>query len=114
MRMVVDLPEPLGPRKPTTSPRSTLNEMPSTARLVPKAFTRFSILIMGSGELAGADYRRKTALRQTVSRTISQQSLRVLRRSGLVHEVGVDLAPARGREPLCPLFEVGLRVLLQP
>src|SRR6185436_15417830 len=53
MRMVVDLPEPLGPRKPTTSPRSTLNEMPSTARLAPKFFTRFSILIMGVFDLRG-------------------------------------------------------------
>src|SRR3982751_942077 len=47
MRMVVDLPAPFGPRKPSTSPRSTLNEMPSTARFRPKAFTRFSILIIG-------------------------------------------------------------------
>src|SRR6185503_3033424 len=46
MRMVVDLPAPLGPRKPSTSPRSTVNEMPSTARLGPKAFTRLSILII--------------------------------------------------------------------
>jgi len=48
IRMVVDLPAPLGPRKPRTSPRSTLNEMPSTARLVPKDFTRFSILIINT------------------------------------------------------------------
>src|SRR3954462_14349722 len=47
MRMVVDLPAPLGPRKPSTSPRSTPNEMPSTARFAPKVFTRFSILIIG-------------------------------------------------------------------
>src|SRR5436853_7678792 len=47
MRMVVDLPAPLGPRKPSTSPFSTVNEMPSTARLGPKAFTRLSILIIG-------------------------------------------------------------------
>src|SRR6185436_14489936 len=47
MRMVVDLPEPFGPRKPTTSPRSTLNEMPSTARFAPNVFTRFSLLIIG-------------------------------------------------------------------
>jgi hypothetical protein len=46
MRMVVDLPAPFGPRKPSTSPRSTENEMPSTARLAPKVLTRFSILIM--------------------------------------------------------------------
>jgi hypothetical protein len=32
MRIVVDLPAPLGPRKPSTSPRSTLKETPSTAR----------------------------------------------------------------------------------
>ena len=34
MRMVVDLPAPFGPRKPSTSPRSTENETSSTARLV--------------------------------------------------------------------------------
>src|SRR3954471_23896987 len=45
IRMVVDLPAPFGPRKPSTSPRSTANETPSTARLGPKAFTRLSILI---------------------------------------------------------------------
>src|SRR5712691_10709514 len=53
MRMVVDLPAPFGPRKPSTSPRSTANEMPSTARLAPNALTRFSILIM----LEGPHYR---------------------------------------------------------
>src|SRR5919109_3025159 len=47
MRMVVDLPAPFGPRKPSTSPRSTANEMPSTARFGPKLFTRFSIWIIG-------------------------------------------------------------------
>ena len=31
MRMVVDLPAPLGPRKPSTSPRSTVNETSFTA-----------------------------------------------------------------------------------
>ena len=46
MRMVVDLPAPFGPRKPSTSPRSTVNEIASTARFGPKLFTRFSILIM--------------------------------------------------------------------
>src|SRR5688572_17620876 len=46
MRIVVDLPAPFGPRNPSTSPRSTLNETPSTARLGPKLFTRFSMRIM--------------------------------------------------------------------
>src|SRR6185295_2690117 len=58
MRMVVDLPAPFGPRKPRTSPRSTLNEMPSTARLVPKAFTRFSIRIIDPGGLANSSRGR--------------------------------------------------------
>ena len=38
--MVVDLPAPLGPRKPSTSPGRTLREMPSTARNAPKLFLR--------------------------------------------------------------------------
>src|ERR1051325_5775709 len=57
MRIVVDLPAPLGPRKPSTSPRSTVNEMSSTARFGPKAFTRFSILIICSDYNAGRDSR---------------------------------------------------------
>ena len=36
--MVVDLPAPLGPRKPSTSPCWTCSEMPSTARISPKRF----------------------------------------------------------------------------
>src|SRR5215472_9998651 len=46
IRIVVDLPAPFGPRKPSTSPRSTENEMPSTARLAPKSFTKFWTLII--------------------------------------------------------------------
>src|SRR6478736_5510675 len=49
IRMVVDLPAPFGPRKPSTSPRSTVNEIPSTARFAPKDFTRLSILIINLG-----------------------------------------------------------------
>jgi hypothetical protein len=45
MRMVVDLPAPFGPRKPSTSPLPTSNETPSTARLGPKDLLRFSTLI---------------------------------------------------------------------
>jgi hypothetical protein len=46
IRIVVDLPAPLGPRNPSTSPRSTENEMPSTARFVPKTRARLSTLII--------------------------------------------------------------------
>src|SRR5690242_5078967 len=45
MRIVVDLPAPLGPRNPSTSPRPTSNETPSTARFDPKDLLRFSTLI---------------------------------------------------------------------
>src|SRR6185503_10441168 len=48
MRMVVDFPAPLGPRKPSTSPRSTENETSFTASFVPKLLTRFSTLIIPS------------------------------------------------------------------
>ena len=65
MRMVVDLPAPFGPRKPSTSPRSTLNETPSTARLAPNVFTRFSMRIMelptDSGLQGGELYRSNRA-----------------------------------------------------
>ena len=44
-RMVVDLPEPLGPRNPCTSPRSTVRSRPSSARNDPKVLTSPSIEI---------------------------------------------------------------------
>src|SRR5207245_6258249 len=48
IRMVVDLPAPFGPRKPRTSPRSIENEIPSTARLVPKALAKLLTFIIVS------------------------------------------------------------------
>src|SRR5215217_2666576 len=45
MRMVVDLPAPLGPRKPSTSPRSTVKETSSTAVKPPKRLVKRSISI---------------------------------------------------------------------
>src|SRR5204862_8302050 len=48
MRIEVDFPAPLGPRKPSTSPRWTENDTPSTARLGPKVLTRLSTLIMSN------------------------------------------------------------------
>src|SRR6266581_4615138 len=46
MRMVVDLPAPLGPRNPRTSPLATSKETASTARFWPKDLLRFSTLII--------------------------------------------------------------------
>src|ERR1700682_3259409 len=43
--MVVDLPAPLGPRKPKKSPRATAKEMPSTPTTPPRYdFRKFDIL----------------------------------------------------------------------
>src|SRR5947209_5766908 len=47
MRIVVDLPAPLGPRNPSTSPFPTSKETPSTACFDPKDLLRFSTLITG-------------------------------------------------------------------
>src|SRR5262245_60856864 len=44
--MVVDLPAPLGPRKPSTSPRPTVNDTLSTARMGPNLLERFWMAIM--------------------------------------------------------------------
>ena len=41
MRMVVDLPAPLGPRKPSTSPFSTVKLTWFTASFGPNALVRF-------------------------------------------------------------------------
>src|SRR3989442_3904669 len=46
MRMVVVLPEPLGPRKPKTSPRITCKCRSLTATRLPKAFVSLLVLMM--------------------------------------------------------------------
>src|SRR6185503_7200542 len=43
--MVVDLPAPLGPRNPSTSPRSTVKETSSTAWIWPNHFVKWSMAI---------------------------------------------------------------------
>ncbi len=50
MRMVVDLPAPLAPKNPSTSPGATENVKSSTANLLPYRFERFFVLIMGAFE----------------------------------------------------------------
>src|ERR1700749_3340659 len=44
--MLVDLPAPLEPRKPSTSPGRTVSESPATAVRGPKCLVRFSISIL--------------------------------------------------------------------
>src|SRR6202020_2347502 len=50
MRMVVDLPAPLAPKKPSTSPGATENVRSSTASLSPYRLDRFLIVIMRAFE----------------------------------------------------------------
>ena len=49
MLIVVVLPAPLGPSRPTISPGDTWNETPSTAFSVPKDFARRSTARTGGG-----------------------------------------------------------------
>src|SRR5579885_3020790 len=49
IRMVVDLPAPLGPRKPVTSPARTSKLRPSTATVDPYRLVTSWISIIGSG-----------------------------------------------------------------
>src|SRR5688572_7798618 len=51
MRMVVDLPAPLGPRKPRTSPGSAEKVRSSTAWMPSKFLMRFCVLIMAPAEI---------------------------------------------------------------
>jgi len=46
--MVVDLPAPFGPRKPSTSPRPTENDTSSTAVMAPNRLVRLRIAIISS------------------------------------------------------------------
>src|SRR5215469_14497064 len=53
--IVVDLPAPFGPRKPTICPFSTLKETSSIAVKGPYRFVRWSTWIMNRGPLRGPD-----------------------------------------------------------
>src|ERR1700693_4452219 len=50
MRMVVDLPAPLAPRNPSTSPGATENVRSSTASLSPYRLDKFFVVIMAALE----------------------------------------------------------------
>ena len=54
MRMVVDLPAPFGPRKPTISPRFTSNETLSSALKLPKRLDSSLAWIITSLDMAKA------------------------------------------------------------
>src|SRR5439155_1724658 len=58
MRMVVVFPAPLGPRKPTISPRATAKVMSWTANTGPKYLVRFSTWIMDPPRESAAELPR--------------------------------------------------------
>src|SRR5579864_1189569 len=71
MRIVVDLPAPLGPRKPTISPRLTSKLILSSARNDPKLFDRSFALIMMSLDISSApagERKQNPARRRTGAR----------------------------------------------
>src|SRR5271165_2277735 len=59
--IVVDLPAPFGPRKPSTSPRGTVKEMSSTAFSGPKCLTRcrISSIALSSVQIAETLYQHE-------------------------------------------------------
>src|ERR1700733_4325515 len=59
MRMVVDLPAPLAPKKPSTSPGATENVRSSTASLSPYRLDKFFVVIMGAFERDCSERFRK-------------------------------------------------------
>ena len=54
-RIVDDLPAPLGPMNPNTSPRGMANEIPRTASTEPYFTHRFEISTIGTGEMDEAN-----------------------------------------------------------
>src|SRR5690348_2083540 len=72
--MVVDLPAPLGPRKPSTSPRRTASDTSSTARIGPKCLVRWRTDTISSGDASSLLVLDKTSLRPR-SATASRQAI---------------------------------------
>src|SRR5580692_8344822 len=66
-RMVVDLPAPLGPRKPTTWPRSTSNDTSSTAVMPLNLLVTRCSERRGIGTGFGCEYVRWRAILGTVA-----------------------------------------------
>src|SRR5579863_8533973 len=58
--IVVDLPAPLGPRKPNTSPAGTANDTSSTATSGPNCLTRCTISSIASGLYPYRHLRKKS------------------------------------------------------
>src|SRR3954470_970898 len=66
--MVVDLPAPLGPKKPSTSPLATLRSMPATAAIEPKFLISPDISIMALEAVCDTRWRAGSLRKSALSR----------------------------------------------
>src|SRR5208283_3627727 len=89
--IVVDLPAPLGPRKPRMSPRFTVKLTPSTARLDPYVLTRFLTSIMNG---------RKRVNCRLASETASPRECSVLEIAAVTARKNLNLVEAVAGVPL--------------
>jgi hypothetical protein len=67
IRIVVDLPDPLGPRNPVTAPAGTSKVKLSTAVVVPyRLVSECAVIISrnGKGRVVAAKYRQSASWRQ--------------------------------------------------
>ena len=82
MRMVVDLPQPLGPRKPNTSARFTSRFSPSTAASWPKRLVRPRARITASPSFIARAFRmqRQAGRQRAAASPSSTSSARYTRR----------------------------------
>ena len=87
---MVDLPAPLGPRKPWTSPVATSRSSPSSARKSPNVLTRPEISIAGLLMV-----HRLHMLHEVVNRENRQAAEFVERFALLLDEAGMPRMPAR-------------------
>src|ERR687898_886489 len=78
MRIVVDLPAPLGPRKPVTRPVATVKETSSTATLSPYFLVRPETLIMAARRCRGSEMSWHGASRRGGARHIGERPERTL------------------------------------
>ena len=92
-RIVVDLPAPLGPRKPWTSPSATSRSSPSSARVRPEGLDE-----AGDGDRghASEDTRKRESSEACKVREVTDDAARFIERfASVLVESGVPRMPAR-------------------
>src|SRR5580704_8651684 len=84
--IVVDLPAPFGPRKPSTSPRETVNETSSTATKAPNCLQRLRISSIATLARRGRQDQRHDSKRRltAIPRPPSRPGVAMIRRIHLI------------------------------